>query len=232
MLHKTTTRPWRNAGKIDSLTRYLQATGQRQPKILEIGPGMAVRYLGRLGRFQSPFGVLGKIEIGIRAVVPLPMWAYESYETGEILDKLSQSGIAGAALSVFDCNPTVLRLVGATYGKRIDLLQRADLARYPLNCLGALAGTFDAVFATAVIKRLGSRPARLSAAKNIIALCRPNAIVTMGGSELTELGCREDAEYPGFCFTPQSARLTRVSPTPSLCDFATPAIPEQAGTSP
>ena len=106
---KTTTRPRRSVAAFHVLRSLLrQPPGGHPLEILNVGPGLAVKYLGRLSAEAVPgWDFFRRIEAGVRRV-PMPDGFFESYETGELLTALAGLPVR---LTVTDINPRVVRVV-------------------------------------------------------------------------------------------------------------------------
>jgi hypothetical protein len=201
--HKSTTRPERNINKIRLMADAISKRHITNPAILEIGPGMAIRYLGRLSRIKKPFELFRRIEVGLRAVLPLPHQAYEIYETAEILSIFGSLPSVDASLSLLDFDETILATARCQFSNSLCDLILADLSLSANEHLTSLHGKYDAIFVTAVIKRISTAEGRMNAARNIVAMAKPGAILTNSAPELIEAGCIADPTHPGLCLAPK-----------------------------
>ncbi len=211
MFHGTTTLPHRNRDKIAVMARYLldrsrtaETSVAAMPlRLLEIGPGMAVRHLGSQAGISGAKRMMHKLEIGVRAAVPMPRSMYESYETAEIFQALDDAGISKTQVSVLDHDPVVLDVVRSEHCGRLEHLIHADLSSPRLTCESARLPWFDVVFAAAVLPRIPVGKKRQTAAQNVVALCKPGGLVP-ATPELLELCGGKSERYPGFCLTPEA----------------------------
>lgn len=197
--HKSTTRPKRKARAIANLNSLLSGHSGTL-NVVEIGPGLAVRYLGRLSGAGWPGGLFRRLEVGVRAALPMPQWGYEIYETGELLQTLG--GCGQLKLSVLDFDATILKVAKRQHGELLDALILADLSIFPNPVLLSHYGKYDAVFENAVIKRIPKNPGRVNAARNLIALTKPGGIITSCARDFLDAGCVPTSERKGFCRTP------------------------------
>ncbi|MGV8838681.1 MAG: hypothetical protein ACWA6X_00090 [Bauldia sp.] len=142
-------------------------------RILECGPGLAVRGLGRLSSRGVPGRPLFKgIETLVRRL-PLPDGAYENYETGELLDAFGRDRVH---LTLLDVNPRSLTVISANLAPYRVATVTADLADPATPLRPDLADGFDVVIALATVGRIPD-DRRDSAAQNLLRLTRPGCIV-------------------------------------------------------
>lgn len=142
-------------------------------RILEVGPGLAVRGLGRLAARSVPGRAVFKgIETLVRRL-PLPDGAYENYETEDLLSAFGRDRLD---LTLLDINPRSLSVIAANLAPLAVTTVTADLADPALTLRREFAHTFDVVVALATIGRIpeGRRPA---AAANLARLTRPGGLV-------------------------------------------------------
>jgi len=200
--HKSTTRPNRNTEKIAAMALELKRAGHSRPEVLNIGPGMALKYIGRLCEIRKPFHLFRRLEVGLRAALPMPSWAYEIYETPELLSIFNSIHGKDPVLRVMDFDATILATANRQFGRKVREFILADLSQFANPDLGHLQCRFDAVFVTAVIKRIACPKGRLYAAQNILAMCKPGALITNTAPEFVTLGCIQDPRLPGLCTAP------------------------------
>lgn len=181
--------------------------------VIEIGPGLAVRYLGRLSGTGWPGGLFRRLEVGIRAVFPMPQWGFEIYETGELLQALG--GCSQLKLSVLDFDATILKVAERQHGELLDALIAADLSIFPNPALFSHYGKYDAVFHNAVIKRIPKNRGRTHAVRNLMALAKPGGIITSCARDFLDAGCIPAIERKGFCRTPLACPMDRRERTES-----------------
>jgi hypothetical protein len=204
MRHKTTTRPNRNIRSIVALGEYLRDKKIKEISFLDVGPGMAVKYVGRLSAIRRPFELFRRIEVGMRAVLPLPIAAYESFEPLEILRILEETSEVKINFSVLDFDVTVLAVVWNQLGSRVSSMISADLSVFPNDSLAEHAGRFDVVFARTVISRIETAQGQINAAKNLVSLSKPGGILTCSCEEMLQVGCiMEQPLAPAFCIRPR-----------------------------
>jgi SAM-dependent methyltransferase len=180
---KTTTRPRRHAGEFRELRRFLAAPSSGRPlEVANVGPGLAVRYFGRLSAADIPgWDFFRRIESGIRRI-PMPDAFYENYETAELIAAL---GDVPFNLTLVDINPRVVRVVERnTPGRKVDHVL-VDLGEARSVRLAPYRGKFDVVVAFAVIGRVKDR-LRENARDNVRSLLRPGGILVSGGDIVTE----------------------------------------------
>ena len=176
---KTTTRPGRNAGGFRDLRGLLKPTTGAPVAVLEAGPGLAVKYLGRMG------GLLQLVERLARRL-PLPDSSYESYETAELLSSLDGLDIR---LTLLDINPRPLKVIADRMpGARIRT-QVADLGLPSPAVLAPLMGTFDLVVAMHLVGRISDAGERRNAQANLRALAKPGGLIFANQADLLAPDC-------------------------------------------
>ncbi len=164
-----------------SLRRF--ANSSRRPssgrplEVANVGPGLAVKYLGRLAATDVPgWDFFRRIESGVRRV-PMPDAFYENYETAELVAAL---GDMPFRLTLVDINPRVVRVVGnAMRGHTVDHVL-ADLGEERSVKLAPYRGKFDLVVAFAVVGRVKDR-VRENARENVRSLVRPGGLLLGSG---------------------------------------------------
>ncbi len=166
---------------------------------------MAVKYFGRLTAYQRPFDIFRRLEVGLRAIFPLPVTAYETYEPVEIIRIFEDVAGIEVGLSILDIDPTVLAVAWSELGARLRNVIFADLSVFPNASVLEHAGKFDVVFASAVLSRIDRADGRLNAARNLMSLCRPGGILSLSSPAMLEAGCLTSASLNGFCRIPSSA---------------------------
>lgn len=191
---KTTTRPNRHAEQFREARRLLDLERFDRPiEVLEVGPGLAVKFLGRLAEEGRPaWDLVKRIETGVRRI-PMPDACYESYETGELLAALHGLPVR---LTILDINPRVLRIVRQAHaGIPIETVV-ADLGEERPASLLPLYGRFDLVVANAVLARVGN-PGRNNACEAIRSLVKPGGIL-LGTGGFAAAGFQEVSGKPNF----------------------------------
>jgi len=177
---RTTTRPRRHAEQFRRIVGLLPSRPAGVPlKVVNVGPGLAIKYLGRLSATDMPlWDFFRRIETGLRRI-PMPDSFYENYEAHELVAALAAVPFE---LTLLDINPKVLRVAGKSLAAVAPRTVAVDLGQADAPALRPLAGTFDVVVAYAVIARIPQRLAD-QAAKNIRSLLKPGGIL-LGGSEV------------------------------------------------
>jgi hypothetical protein len=191
-------------GKLKKLAGYLRESGIREINLLDVGPGMAVKFIGRLSSIRHPLDLFRRLEVGLRAVLPLPVSAYESYEPVEILRIFANEGVT-INISFADFDVTVLAVVWNQLGAKVKHLIWADLSVFPNETLTEHVRQFDVVLAQNIVSRIHSRQGRLNAARNLMLLSKPGGILSFSGEEMLQAGCLVAHPLaPAFCMSPVS----------------------------
>lgn len=168
---RTTTYAGRHRSLLDRLAA-LAPVGRL--RILEVGPGLAVRGLGRLASRGVPGRAVFKgIETLVRRL-PLPDGAYENYETEDLLAAFGRDRVD---LTLLDINPRSLVVIAANLAPLPVTTVTADLADPELPLRRELASRFDVVVALATVGRL-PEGRRTAAADNLVRLTRPGGLVS------------------------------------------------------
>lgn len=159
----------------DLLERLAALAPAGRIRVLEAGPGLAVRGLGRLAARGTPGRLLFKsIETLVRRL-PLPNAAYENYETEDLLAAFGRDRVN---LTLLDINPRSLAVIEANLAPFPVTAVTADLADAALTRRPELARPFDIVIALATIGRIPVER-RAAAADNLVRLARPGGLVVM-----------------------------------------------------
>ena len=176
---KTTTFPQRNFAGFREARRLLELAPGQTITVLQAGPGLAVRFLGRLG------GAWRLLERVVRRL-PLPDSFFESYETADLLGAFDGIDVR---LTIVDVNPRPLNVIAGQ-------LRSADLRTIivdlgaPLSPqLAPLAGTFDMVVAMAVVGRISPKERRQRAAANLAMLARQGGLIFANQGDFSSSGC-------------------------------------------
>ena len=186
---KTTTFVGRNVGLLQTVADM--APKATRLRVLEVGPGLAVRQLGRLASPGRPFRTMFKGIETLTRRLPLPDRWYENYESGEII---ATFGRARIELTVLDINPRSLAVIREQLTPFPVATIVADLAAMDPGEIG-LAGKFDVVIALAMLGRIQPAP-RPTAAANLIACARPGGLVVENGFDLTAFAAVERTSHP------------------------------------
>lgn len=175
---KTTTRPNRNKDRFLLLQSVLRPPPNGRPlEVLNVGPGLAVKYFGRLSEESVPgWDLFRRIESGIRRV-PMPDVCFESYETRELLEALDRLPIN---LTILDVNSKVLRVVKRSTAKVAVATVNADLGIANSPSLAPYAEHFDVVVAQAVLGRIKSSRREI-ATENLRRMLRPGGVLLSAG---------------------------------------------------
>lgn len=152
---KTTTRPNRHTAQFREVRALLAPPADGRPlEVANIGPGLAVKYFGRLAEETVPgWDIVKRIESGIRRI-PMPDACFENYETHELVRMLEGLPFR---LTVIDINPKVVRIVARSMPDRSVETVVADLGAERPASLLPLYGKFDLVVAFTVIGRVKTR---------------------------------------------------------------------------
>lgn len=171
---KTTTRPKRRSAQFRQIRDLvLPPPDGRALEVAEVGPGLAVRYLGRLAEEGLPgWDLVKRLESGVRRI-PMPDACFENYETLEL--KRALGGIP-SSLTVIDVNPRVVRIIARRQAGVVPIV--ADLAIWKPGALVPLFARFDLVVAFAVLGRVPSGSKDVARA-NIGALVKPDGVLLM-----------------------------------------------------
>lgn len=189
---QTTTHRGRSVGTLRAAAALVE-TGDRPVRVLQVGPGLAVRYLGRL----TGEGTRGRAFFkGLEALVrrlPLPDALYENYESGEIADVFAPRRIE---LTVVDINPKSLGVVAADlrpFGIAVTPVV-GDVTEGGLVERLGLAGRFDAVVALNMVLRVREE-LKDRAAANLVAAAAPGGIVVENSLAQERLAGLETTTY-------------------------------------
>ena len=149
--------------------------GDRAVRVLQVGPGLAVRYLGRF----TGNGVIGRpIFKGLEALLrrlPMPDALYENYESTEIIEVFGNRAVE---LTVFDINPKSLKVVAANltpFGIKVEPVT-GDITETGLIDRLKLADRYDVVVALNMVLRVADH-LKENAAGNLIAAAAPGGLV-------------------------------------------------------
>ena len=171
---KTTTRPNRHTAYFLALRPLLAPPPDGRPlEVAEIGPGLAVKYFGRLAEETVPgWDIVKRIESGIRRI-PMPDVCFETYEPHELV-----RGLEGLPFrrTVIDINPKVVRIAAKSMPDRAVATVVANLGEERPASLQPLKGKFDLVVAFAVMARV-KEAVRGNAERNIGCLIRPGGFL-------------------------------------------------------
>ncbi len=187
---KTTTFVGRNVGLLQTAADMVPRAGR--VRVLEVGPGLAVRRLGRLAAPGRPFRTIFKWAETLARRLPLPDRWYENYESEEIIAAFGRDRVD---LTVVDINPRSLEIIAGQLAPFPVATIEADLGTFDPQAAG-LAGQFDVVIALAMLGRILQTEPRLRAAATLIALARPGGLVVENGHDLRKFGPVEATSHP------------------------------------
>ncbi|MCW5715100.1 MAG: class I SAM-dependent methyltransferase [Bauldia sp.] len=186
------------AGRHRRLLEGLAALAPAGPlRVLEVGPGLAVRGLGRLASRGVPGRAVFKgLETLVRRL-PLPDGAYENYETEDLLAAFGRGRVD---LTLLDINPRSLAVIAANLAPLRVTTVNADLADAALPRRPELAGRFDVIVALSTIGRIPEER-RQAAADNLVRLARPGGLVAedtgrFAGGPLQRTSCENVFRRP------------------------------------
>ncbi len=171
---ETTTFQGRNVRLLAAARDALGATEGRRLRILQIGPGLSVRYLGR---WQAEGSLLRPLFKGTETLVrrlPLPNSWYENYESAEILDTFGRERVD---LTILDVNPRVVEIVAANLLPTRVSPFAGNFGDPAVDWPARLGGDFDVVVALAVLHRIASPDWRRRAVADIAAMTRPGGVI-------------------------------------------------------
>ena len=170
--HKTTTHPNRNYPFIKAAQGLLASEKPSgQLKILQVGCGMALKYFGRLNGLGK-HRIFKRVETGLRRI-PLPEFAYENYETVEIVEIFNSMEFA---LDVIDINSKALSVVSRTI-KRPDFRAfEADITRPSAPVFADMVGAYDAVICFFTVSRTGSAENVKIAQETVFSFVKPGGL--------------------------------------------------------
>ncbi len=187
---QTTTHRGRNLALLRAAAGLVDI-GDRPIRVLQVGPGLAVRYLGRLSGADAPLRPLFK---GIETVLrrfPLPDSWFENYESGEILEVFSPRTVE---LTILDINPRSLALV-SNHLSTVDVATLVgDISQEGLASQHGLTDWFDLVVALSTVSRV-PEAARNSAAANLIESSAPGGLIVENTIDLQPIGGVEATNY-------------------------------------
>jgi len=177
---KTTTFVNRNLGLFKTVADTVLDPTQASLRILEVGPGMAVRGVGRINHIGK-WKVVKRFETVLRRL-PMPTWCYENYETEELLrvfDPFSPH------LTVADISRKSLDVIRRNITENLDETVRLDLSDADSDALVKLKNRFDLVICLATIVRVPKK-SQAQAKRNLASFCAPGAIVITEQDMTTE----------------------------------------------
>jgi hypothetical protein len=189
---KTTTRPFRHAAALRQASALLGDRPSGAPlHILEVGPGLAVKGLGRmLTPATPPRRILRAAETFLRRV-PMPDRCFENYETLELLQIFAAWPVR---LTLIDINPRVLRIIGANLRDVALDTRTADLSLADNPTLAALSGSFDVTVAFSILSRIPTIAGREVAVAHLRNMTRPGGLILANDHDVSATDCRRLAD--------------------------------------
>jgi len=186
---KTSTWPRRHAEQLAQLHRLLPESADRPLAVANVGPGLAVRYLGRIANRNTVVGdLVRRFETAVRRL-PMPDACFENYEATELAAALDGRRFH---LTAIDINPRVVRIVvKALAPNAAGVVADLGVANSPV--LLQLRERFDVVFSFAMVARVRSAFAD-NARDNVRSLVRPGGLLVGGG----EFGAGDIAPVEGI----------------------------------
>lgn len=180
---QTTTYKGRHVALLERAAALVTRPDGRGLCIMEAGPGLSVKYLGRMARVGSPVRPVAK---GIETVVrrlPLPDAWLENYETVEIIAAFGPR----TAVTVVDINPRTVGILGRRFASRGVTGIRADLASAAFLETPGLAAPFDVAIALSTLGRIPPHR-QAAAAGNLAAAVAPGGLVLEDMIDMTAHG--------------------------------------------
>lgn len=189
---QTTTHRGRSIGTLRAAAELVDVAG-RPVRVLQVGPGLAVRYLGRL----TGEGVTGRPFFkGLEALIrrlPMPDALYENYESGEIVEVF---GPRPVELTVIDINPKSLSVIAGhltPFGITVTPVV-GDITEIGLVDRLGLAERFDVVVALNMVLRVADK-LKDRAAANLVEAAMAGGIVVENSLAQSRLGGVQPTNY-------------------------------------
>jgi len=168
---KTTTFVNRNTDLFRRIQAQLIAADRKKLKILQVGPGMATKFVGRFndyGRWRP----VKRLETVLRRL-PLPDACYENYETGELLSVFRAHE---PELTVADIARKPLNVVARNFRDAPVMTVRLDLSDRRAGESAGLLGKFDLVVCMATVVRV-PRKLQGTALENLVKFAAPGGLI-------------------------------------------------------
>jgi len=192
---KTTTFVDRHT-EIFRFAETLLDAAQKPIRILQVGPGMALRGVGRFNTFEGA-RIVKRLETALRRI-PLPVQFYENFETGELLRMFASHD---PRLTVADISRKSLDVVENCYGERIDGTVWMDLSDPAFAERDDLKDRFDIVICLAAVVRV-PRDGQAAARHNLASFAKPDGLIIS----------EQDLSDKGYTFLPDSRHISRGIP--------------------
>lgn len=186
---KTTTFLGRNVELLHAVAEM--APSASRLRILEVGPGLAVRRLGRLSAPGRPLRTLFKGIETLARRLPLPDRWYENYESQEIIEAFGRDRVE---MTILDINPRTLAVIKDQLAPFPVTTIVVDLSAMDPEATG-LAGRFDIVVALAMLGRIQPVP-RPRAAAALIACGKSGGLIVENEFDLRTFGPVARTEHP------------------------------------
>lgn len=169
---RTTTYQGRHVALLERAASLVARPPGRGLRIVEAGPGLAVKHLGRMARLGSPLRPVAKgIETLVRRL-PLPDSWLENYETAEIIAAFGSD----ARVTVVDINPRTVAILGRRFASRGVTGVNADLASPDFLATAGLTLPYDVAIALSTLGRIPPER-QAAAARNLAAAVAPGGLV-------------------------------------------------------
>lgn len=169
---KTTTYPERHTKKFEDACALFKKAKYTKINILQVGPGMALRGIGRFNNIDN-LKIIKRLETGLRRI-PFPVSCYESYEPKEVLSIFSD---LNPQLTVADISQKSLDVVDKTVLDENLSTVNLDLTTSDTKQLNRLKNKFDLIVCLATVIRTGSMSNRRVACKNLNSFAKDKSII-------------------------------------------------------
>jgi len=170
--HKTTTFPRRRTAVLADIAGLLPPPGPEPLEVLEIGPGLALKGIGRHNDWGG-LKLIKRLETALRRI-PFPDSFYENFETTEILASFGERPVN---LTLLDVNAKLLRVIKANMAPAAVNTVAGDLGIAGNPAFARLQGRFDVVFCFATIGRVPGETGRANARRNVASFLKPGGLL-------------------------------------------------------
>ncbi|MEE9375353.1 MAG: hypothetical protein V3V04_03345 [Rhizobiaceae bacterium] len=179
---KTTTYPERNTNRFDNAKELLRQANVKEINILQVGPGMALKGVGRLNNLGK-LRLIKRLETGLRRL-PLPVSFYETYEPHEVISTFSEFL---ASITVADISQKSLDVVERTVSHKNLTVTQLDLTSKNSDDFEHLKNKFDLIICVNTIIRTGSQANRTIARQNLHSFAKDKSMI-ISESDFSEFG--------------------------------------------